>query len=121
MAYDNKDRRRALLRTTSLGLIVAGVCLAPLSALAQTAPAPPPQVSEDTVPQTRTEAQDSEIIVTGSRIAVSGFNAPTPTTVLGEEQIAANAQPNVFTTISQLPSLQGSSGTQVNTFSTSSG
>ena len=46
---------------------------------------------------------------------MSGFYAPTPTTVLGEEQIAANAQPNVFTTIAQLPSLQGSSGTQVNT------
>jgi outer membrane receptor protein involved in Fe transport len=115
------ESRRALLRSTSLRLIAAGLCLAPLHALAQTAP--PPQAS-DTVPQTRpgvSEAEASEIIVTGSRIAVSGFNAPTPTTVLGEDQIAANAQPNVFTTISQLPSLQGSSGTQVNTFSTSSG
>ncbi|WP_294252580.1 TonB-dependent receptor [uncultured Sphingomonas sp.] len=121
MFYDKRDRRRLLLRTTSLALSVAGLGFVALPALAQTAPAPQAQANEDTVPQTRADAQDSEIIVTGSRIAVSGFNAPTPTTVLGEEQIAANAQPNVFTTISQLPSLQGSSGTQVNTFSTSSG
>lgn len=117
------DRRRALMRSTSLRLIAAGLGLAPLPALAQSE-TPPPSQAGDTVPEVRqgvSDAQASEIIVTGSRIAVGGFTAPTPTTVLGEEQIAANAQPNVFTTISQLPSLQGSSGTQVNTFSTSSG
>ncbi|WP_423804558.1 TonB-dependent receptor domain-containing protein [Novosphingobium lindaniclasticum] len=67
------------------------------------------------------ERQASEIVVTGSRITTSGFNAPTPTTVIGEEQIAANAQPNIFTTIAQLPSLQGSTGASTGTFSTSSG
>lgn len=74
------------------------------------------------LPQTPQDTADtSDIVVTGSRIVASGFNAPTPTTVIGENQIAANAQPNIFTTIAQLPSLQGSSGTQTNTFSTSSG
>ncbi|MBW6526722.1 TonB-dependent receptor [Sphingomonas sp. RHCKR7] len=63
----------------------------------------------------------SDIIVTGSRITASGFNAPTPTTVVGEEQIARNAQPNIFNTIAQLPSLQGSTGAATGTFSTSSG
>ncbi len=62
-----------------------------------------------------------EILVTGTRIMSSGYNAPTPTSVISAEQIAANAQPNIFTTVAQLPSLQGSSGTQVNTFSTGSG
>ncbi|GAA0554002.1 outer membrane receptor protein involved in Fe transport [Rhizomicrobium palustre] len=61
------------------------------------------------------------IVVTGTRIQASGFTAPTPTQVIGTEQIEKNAQPNIFTTIAQLPSLQGSSGTAVNTFSTSSG
>lgn len=125
--FDNKrDRRRALLRSTSTRIIAAGLSFAPLTALAQTAPAPAPlpQAADEAPAQARTnvsDAQATEIVVTGSRIAVSGFTAPTPTTVLGDEQIAANAQPNVFTTIAQLPSLQGSSGTQVNTFSTSSG
>ncbi|MEO9131665.1 MAG: TonB-dependent receptor [Sphingomonas sp.] len=64
---------------------------------------------------------DSEIIVTGSRITVSGFTAPTPTQVIGAADLARNAEPNVFTTIGQLPSLQGSTGTSVNVNSTSSG
>jgi outer membrane receptor protein involved in Fe transport len=62
-----------------------------------------------------------DIIVTGSRITTSGFNAPTPTTVIGEDQILKNAQPNIFNTIAQLPSLQGSTGAATGTFSTSSG
>ncbi|WP_380783971.1 TonB-dependent receptor plug domain-containing protein [Sphingomonas sp. R86520] len=63
----------------------------------------------------------NDIVVTGTRITSSGFNAPTPTTVIGEEQILKNAQPNIFTTVSQLPSLQGSTGASTGTFSTSSG
>jgi iron complex outermembrane recepter protein len=41
--------------------------------------------------------------------------------VLGEAQIQNNAQPNIFNTIQQLPSLQGSTGAATGTFSTSSG
>ncbi|MBO9723770.1 MAG: TonB-dependent receptor [Novosphingobium sp.] len=65
--------------------------------------------------------QAADIVVTGSRIKTSGYTAPTPTTVIDSAAIESNAQPNIFTTIAQLPSLQGSSGTSVNTFSTSSG
>lgn len=61
------------------------------------------------------------VVVTGTRIQTTGFSAPTPTTIVGTEQIEKNAQPNLYTTIAQLPSLQGSSGTSTNTFSTSSG
>lgn len=66
-------------------------------------------------------AEDQSIVVTGSRIKADGFSAPTPMTVVDAAAIEANAQPNIFTTIAQLPSLQGSTGTQFNTFSTSSG
>ncbi|MCX8476235.1 MAG: TonB-dependent receptor [Sphingomonas sp.] len=106
-----------------------GVSLTALAAMtlaspayAQTAPAPAPQ--EEVAPQTEAPAdaeQQGDIVITGSRIIASGFNAPTPTTVIGEEQITANAQPNLFNTIAQLPSLQGSTGTATGTFSTSSG
>ncbi len=107
---------------------MAGVSLAAMAAfgltapaLAQAAPAQPQAVA----PQVQTDdagaPRSADIIVTGSRITTSGFNAPTPTTVIGEEQIANNAQPNIFTTIAQLPSLQGSTGASTGTFSTSSG
>lgn len=61
--------------------------------------------------QTARENNVGEIVVTGSRITASGFNAPTPTTVLSIEAIQQAGQPNVFQTIAQLPALQGSTGT----------
>jgi outer membrane receptor protein involved in Fe transport len=66
-------------------------------------------------------AAAAEIIVTGSRITTAGFSAPTPTTVIGVEAIERNAQPNVFNTIAQLPSLQGSTGTTTGNGTTSQG
>src|SRR4051812_42843989 len=69
----------------------------------------------------KTGEADPDIVITGSRITVSGFTAPTPTQVIGAADLARNAEPNVFTTIAQLPSLQGSTGTSVNVNSTSSG
>ncbi len=65
--------------------------------------------------------QLSELVITGSRLVSRGFVQPTPTTMLTNEDIEKNAQPNIFTTITQLPSLQGSTGKGVFTFSTSSG
>ncbi|QGP81228.1 TonB-dependent receptor plug domain-containing protein [Sphingobium sp. CAP-1] len=89
------------------------------AAQAQTAPVQSIAPQEDAAQADASRAAD--IVVTGSRITTSGFNAPTPTTVIGEEQIANNAQPNIFNTIAQLPSLQGSTGAATGTFSTSSG
>jgi iron complex outermembrane recepter protein len=63
----------------------------------------------------------SEIVITGSRIVSPNFSAPTPVQTISADQIAANAQPNIFTTIAQLPSLQGSTGATVGNGSTSSG
>jgi iron complex outermembrane receptor protein len=63
----------------------------------------------------------TEIVVTGTRIRSTGFTAPTPTQVLGQAELERAAQPNIFTAITQLPSLQGSTGATTGTFSTSSG
>ncbi|GAY23580.1 TonB-dependent receptor plug domain-containing protein [Sphingobium fuliginis] len=106
---------------------LAGVSLAAVAsmALAGAARAQDAATPPTAAPQAQTEdagaARNADIVVTGSRITTSGFNAPTPTTVIGEEQIANNAQPNIFNTVAQLPSLQGSTGASTGTFSTSSG
>ena len=106
-------------------LMRAGCAVASMAALSVGlvhAPAFAQATAQDSAPQGGEErASTSDIVVTGSRIKASGYTAPTPTTVIDEGSIQANAQPNIFTTIAQLPSLQGSSGTTVNTFSTSSG
>lgn len=62
-----------------------------------------------------------EVVVTASRITAAGFDAPTPTTVLGADLIEKAAQPNLFTAITQLPSLQGNTGTTVANGNTSTG
>jgi iron complex outermembrane receptor protein len=90
-------------------------------------PAAPPQLTapnspaDGTADQQGTSTAQPDVVVTGTRITSSGFAAPTPTTVIGEDQILKNAQPNLFNTIAQLPSLQGSTGAATGTFSTSSG
>ncbi|HWU94474.1 MAG TPA: TonB-dependent receptor [Sphingomonas sp.] len=120
----NSLDRRALFRGSATSLAALAAALGCTPALAQTAPAPTAESQEApaTAAQDEPEASDNgQIIVTGTRILSSGFTAPTPTTVIGEEQIAGNAQPNIFNTIAQLPSLQGSTGAATGTFSTSSG
>ncbi|HEX2583607.1 MAG TPA: TonB-dependent receptor plug domain-containing protein [Steroidobacteraceae bacterium] len=62
-----------------------------------------------------------EVVVTGSHISSSGFSQPTPTTMLDETDISKVAEPNIFNTIAQLPSLQGSTGRTVQTNATSTG
>ncbi|KHL25722.1 TonB-dependent receptor [Croceibacterium mercuriale] len=135
MLHKDHGHRRSLMQGASLPVLTALACLLPLPALAQVSPAQTPPAGVPAGPDGPLQSAPEElsqtpqgggraggeIVVTGTRIVTGGFDAPTPTTVLGAEQIAANAQPNIFTTIAQLPSLQGSSGTQVNTFSTSSG
>jgi len=112
-------------RTASLGAMIVAALAVPAFAQAPAAPpadpAAAPAVITSSTAATEAAAQEGDIVVTGSRIVSSGFTAPTPTTVIGEAQIAANAQPNIFNTIAQLPSLQGSTGAATGTFSTSSG
>jgi len=110
--------RTKALPAASLMALTMGLFVAPVAA--QTAAADPAAAPSTAAPAAN-QTNEAEIIVTGSRITTSGFQAPTPTSVIGAEQLAVNAQPNIFTTIAQLPSLQGSSGTTTNTFSTSSG
>jgi len=106
-------RKWAMLLANATALVA--VCALSAPSYAQTGPTPS---------ETRNNAANAdaeEIVVTGTRITASGYTAPTPTTMIGEEDILRNAEPNVFTTIAQLPSLQGSVGVTQGTNSTSSG
>ncbi|MET4663621.1 TonB-dependent receptor [Sphingomonas sp. PvP056] len=122
-----------ILRTT----LAASTMLATpaFAQVAPTVPAPAPVAPATTSPaaeappvETAAPAPDaapapvqSDIVVTGSRITSSGFSAPTPTQVLSYDAITKNAQPNIFQTVQQLPSLQGSTGSSVGSNGTSTG
>jgi iron complex outermembrane receptor protein len=114
MPFKPLGQRLRLLCGASASLAAIVACATPFAVMAQQASAPA------VTPDSGAKAE-REIIVTGTRITTLGFKAPTPTTVVDAASLAANAQPNVFNSIAQLPSLMGSTGTQVNTFSTSSG
>jgi outer membrane receptor protein involved in Fe transport len=62
-----------------------------------------------------------QIDVSATRIVRDGFQAPTPTTVVSSDDIIANAQQNIYATISQLPSMMGGEGVQNNTGGTGGG
>lgn len=117
------DRRRlAALYGTATSIAALTVALATAPAAAQTAPAPATQDAPAVPTQDDTaDKPEGQIIVTGTRILSSGFTAPTPTTMIGSDDIERNASPNIFNTVIQLPSLQGSTGAATGTFSTSSG
>src|SRR6516225_7148068 len=52
--------------------------------------------------------QDIEtVVVSSSRLTAAGFNAPTPTQVVGAAQIEQAAYPSVFDSVAALPALEG--------------
>jgi iron complex outermembrane recepter protein len=66
-------------------------------------------------------ASDDEIIVTGSRIQRSGFDAPTPTTVIGEAELALGNRPSVAQVLNDTPQFRPTSTPTTNAAGTNSG
>jgi iron complex outermembrane receptor protein len=62
-----------------------------------------------------------DIVVTGTRVVRDGYKAPTPTSVLGAEQIAAKAPANLADFVNELPALSGSTTPRANVGSVSAG
>jgi outer membrane receptor protein involved in Fe transport len=62
-----------------------------------------------------------QVTVSSTRLQNAGFDAPTPTTVVSAADLQAQAKPNVFDAITQLPALQGSTGVGYNNGSTTTG
>src|SRR5579871_1192863 len=67
------------------------------------------------------QENNETVVVTSTRLTNAGFDAPTPTTVVGAADIARDAQPSVFESITALPALQGSVGASGETGSTTTG
>ena len=55
-----------------------------------------------------------EVVVTASRVARTGFSAPTPTVVIGSETLERRGATNVAQVLQELPSLKASSNPQTN-------
>lgn len=101
--HDNRSQKvrcRALAAASAGALIVALAC-AP--AHAQNAPA------QDETAASSDEADEGAVItVTGTRVQRDGFQAPTPLTVIGTEQLQNATSGNVADFVNDLPQLAGS-------------
>ena len=96
-------------------LAVCGVFV-PVAALAQAAPA------TGNAPRTTTSnAEELEEVVVSTRIVRDGYKAPTPTSVLGLEEIQASAPKNIADLVNQLPSFAGSNTPSLTTGSVGAG
>src|ERR1051326_9280113 len=71
------------------------------------------------------QAQDGQtpetVVVTSTRIVRDGFNAPTPTTVIGAEDIQKQAEANLQSVLNNIPVLIGNATTQTGNGGTAGG
>ncbi|HEX7011314.1 MAG TPA: TonB-dependent receptor [Steroidobacteraceae bacterium] len=108
---------RQLAPRTTLTASVAGVALlAGGPALAQS--------TGPTQPAAQREAQEvslEEVVVSGSRIELAGFDQPTPTTVLGAVEIRQAARVNLQQALNELPQTRNSVSPNQSIANTSSG
>ncbi len=66
-----------------------------------------PVLAQIAKPQNASDQSVEEVVVTGSRIIREGYEAPTPLTVFGQEQMQQNATPNLMTLLNDVPALSG--------------
>jgi outer membrane receptor protein involved in Fe transport len=85
------------------GASLAAITLITATSTSAQEAAPPSTASQPSESQSL-----SEIVVTGTRVVRDGFKAPTPTSVIGAEEIAARSPANIADYLNQLPSLAGS-------------
>ncbi|MBX7199105.1 MAG: TonB-dependent receptor [Rhodospirillaceae bacterium] len=103
-------RARAFaLASTSIAALLASAVM-PAQAQAQTAQA-----------QTAQAPSVEEIVVTGSRIVRDGYEAPTPVSVLGTEELQAMNDANIADSVNKLPAFSGSQTQRTGAVNLSSG
>jgi outer membrane receptor protein involved in Fe transport len=89
--------------------LAAGTSLIVLAAFPRIAAA---QTSAPAADQASSEAVTGDIVVTGTRVTRDGYDAPTPTTVLGSDLIEAKAPTTIIDALVTLPAFKNSSSSQ---------
>lgn len=106
-----------LLRTSSIAITLAAFDCAP--ALAQEA-APSAQATPpaSTTPQAEPAAapDSKDIVVTGSRLGRTGYDAPTPVNIVGDDRLKKLNIQNIGDALNQIPSFRPINGPATNSF-----
>jgi len=98
-------RLRASARPLAAGTSLILLCGLPATAMGQTAAPATEAVEPD-------DEAVNDIVVTGTRVTRNGYDAPTPTTVLGSDLIEAKAPATIIDALVTLPAFKNSSTAQ---------
>ncbi|RYE03827.1 MAG: TonB-dependent receptor [Sphingomonadales bacterium] len=107
-----------VLRTSSAALALAAA-ISGTSAMAQDAPVAAPS-TQDADPQDDAAPAAGEIVVTGSRLGRTGYDAPTPVNVVGSERLETLGITNIGEALNQIPSFRPITSPAMNNFRVSS-
>lgn len=107
-------REGVIIFSKRLSWLAAGVSTAVLATGLSAAPAAAQEQQDDSAPVSddgdlQQSAAGQTIVVTGSRIAASGFTAPTPVTVIGAQDLQEQGASNVAEVLNELPSFRAQS------------
>lgn len=112
MRNSKLDFRGANGMVSALSICMASAMAVPAHAQSteETPPAPAPAEAET----------ESEIVVSGSRIERAGFDAPTPTTVIGAIELRQGSRPSIAAVVNDLPQFRPTLSPTTTTGNTSS-
>ena len=109
-ARRGENERPANIRLASLSTSDVQVTPAreysPQTVLAQNTPAP---AAAAEVPADASATNVEQVVVSASRISIAGYQAPTPVTVVGSEQIQRDSKTSIGDVIRELPAVGNSS------------
>lgn len=112
----NNDLLPVLLRSSAALALAMAIGGAP--AFAQDGTAAPS--AQDAAPQDDSASGDGEIVVTGSRLGRTGYDAPTPVNVVGAERLETLGITNIGDALNQIPSFRPITSPAMNNFRVSS-
>ena len=115
MSLNEFDKRTRLRRALAVGASAAALMAWAAPAFAQDADEDGDAVVEAAAEDDSEDGgeDDGEILVTGSRIANVGMNAPTPVTSVETEELTALSPTTLISAISQLPQFYGNTSSDV--------
>lgn len=104
--------RRSLCQGVATWIILSVVATPAFAQSPEASPAP-----NDESPQAESQAGDNDqgaIVITGSRVARDGFDAPTPTTVLSADELQARGTTQIGAFLTEVPAFRASTSPQSN-------
>jgi outer membrane receptor protein involved in Fe transport len=121
ISLTQSDCRKAIKCGASLIALSVAVAFTPAQAQDAGSPAPAPAAVPAEEQPAAASGDEGQIVVTGSRIARTGFQAPTPTTVMGAEELQRAAPVNIADAVNELPQLSATTTPRTGNGGTSGG